>query len=90
VVSNGNPGIRTAVWRQMGTLYGGLAGHLTGQNMDLLIETLDKLVVTPLETINHVLAGQGGYHRLTVEVSEVESRRVAQVLRQAGARWVEY
>ncbi|MHB8170408.1 MAG: hypothetical protein ACYDG6_02565 [Thermincolia bacterium] len=84
MINNGNPGIRTAVWRQMGMLYGGLAGHLIGQNMDLLIQTLDKLVVSPVENS----LGQRGYC-LTLEVDDEHGQGVTGILQQSGAQWVE-
>ena len=82
--NHGNTGIRTVVWRQMGTIYGGLAGHLIGQNMDLFIKTLDKLVVSPVENS----LGQRGYG-LTLEVDDEHGQGVTGILQQSGAQWVE-
>ncbi|MDA8234708.1 MAG: hypothetical protein M0Z31_07930 [Clostridia bacterium] len=90
MIDNGNPGIRTAVWRQMGTIYGGLAGHFIGQNMDLLILTLDKGFVTPWAAFNRKVNGQTDFYRLTLDVNDEQKDQVTRILQESGARWVEY
>lgn len=49
--AQGNAGIRTEVWQQMGYQYGTKMGEITGMGMDMLIQSLNQGIIEPLNNV---------------------------------------